>query len=66
VPGDPSKRPRGRPKIIDEPAGTSLTAWVSADQYNRLYRLAKRTDQSLSGLVRHLLSKQQLPHDPDQ
>ena len=45
--------PRGRPKA-DEP-GVSLTAWVPQHTYDRLCRLARQRDQSVSAVVKSLL-----------
>jgi len=44
----------GRPKA-PEPS-TKLSTWVSTRQYDQLVKLSKQREQSLSGLVRDLLT----------
>lgn len=48
------KRPRGRPKA-EEPAGSSVTAWLRPGEHDRLIELAKREDKTISALVRELV-----------
>jgi WhiB family redox-sensing transcriptional regulator len=50
----PRKRPRGRPRV-DEP-GSTITVYVKASDHDRLIRLAEQHEQSVSALVRTLLS----------
>lgn len=47
-------RPRGRPRV-EEP-GTTVTAWVRTKEYDRLVKMASTREQSLSSLVRDLLT----------
>lgn len=51
-PPDPPNR-GGRPRAADP--GTTVTTWVRSADYDRLLRLAKARDQSISSLVRDLL-----------
>lgn len=46
-------RDRGRPRAPDP--GARLSTWVPVREYDRLVKLAKTRDQSLSSLVRDLL-----------
>jgi len=48
------KRAGGRPRAIDP--GSRLSAWVRERDHDRLVRIAKRNDQSVSSLVRQLLA----------
>ena len=48
------KPPRGRPRI--NPQGTSVSAWVTPSEYDRLAQLARQQEKSLSALVRELLA----------
>lgn len=52
APPKPANR-GGRPKA-PEP-GARVTTWVRSAEYDRLLRLAKAREQSLSGVVRDLL-----------
>lgn len=45
---------RGRPKVED-PAGSSVTAWLRPGEHDRLIALAKREDKTISALVRELV-----------
>jgi len=47
-------RRRGRPRVA-EPRST-LSTWVPAREYDRLVKMANHREQSLSSLVRDLLS----------
>lgn len=48
-----ASRPRGRPKS-PEPR-TPVTTWVKPSEYERLRKLARANDQSVSSLVSSLL-----------
>lgn len=48
------KRPRGRP-TVDEPTGSSVTAWLRPGEHDRLIEIAKREDKTISALVRELV-----------
>lgn len=50
---DESPRPRGRPKS-DEP-GSTVSSWLSAQEHDRLIRLAEQQETSVSALVRQLI-----------
>lgn len=50
---DDSPRPRGRPKA-DEP-GSTVSSWFSAQEHDRLIRLAEEKETSVSALVRELI-----------
>ncbi len=52
--GEP--RRLGRPK--SEEPGTSLTAWIPASEYDRILKLAKQSEQSISAFVRDSLKQQ--------
>lgn len=43
----------GRPRV--DPPGARVTTWVRSSEYERLLKLAKAQDKSISGLVRDLL-----------
>jgi hypothetical protein len=45
---------RGRPRT--DP-GSRLSTWVRADEHDRLIKLAKTRDTTVSALVRHLLQR---------
>lgn len=48
-------RKPGRPQ--SETPMTSVSAWVPAAEYDRLVRIAKRQGQSVSSIVRYLLTR---------
>jgi hypothetical protein len=47
-------KPRGRPRV-ETPQGSSVTAWLSNGDHDRLIALAKREEKTISALVRELL-----------
>lgn len=47
------RRKPGRPKV-DDP-GQALATWVRSSDYDRLVRLALKTDRTVAALVRDLL-----------
>lgn len=49
----PDRRKPGRPKS-DEPK-TAVMTWISAQEHDRLIRLANQREQSVSQTVRQLL-----------
>ena len=54
MPDEPVKpRPRGRPAL--EVKGTSVSAWIRPNEYDRLVKMAHQQDKSVSALVRSLL-----------
>lgn len=55
TPDDDPPVPRGRPKALEP--GTSLSAWIPVSEYDRLVRLAKDREESLSALVREWLKQ---------
>lgn len=48
------RRKGGRPRVV-EPSGVRLSTYVRSPDYDRLLKLAKAHDRSVSGLVRDLL-----------
>ena len=54
MPDEPPKRPKGRPRA-PEP-GYSLTTFVRTSDHQKLVTLAQKRDQTVSALVRDLLS----------
>lgn len=48
-----SPRPRGRPR--SEEPGTTVSAWVSEQEHDKLIRLANEQEKSVSALVRQLI-----------
>jgi hypothetical protein len=48
------KRPRGRPRNLEQKSTVSV--WLPAKAHDRLIRLAKEQEQSISATVRQLLS----------
>lgn len=48
------RRGRGRPRV-EEPK-TSVSSWVEAKHYDQLVKLANQREQSVSALVRDLLT----------
>lgn len=50
---DPPRRQRGRPRV-EEPRST-VSTWLPAHAHDRLIRLAKREEQSISATIRQLL-----------
>ena len=51
--GPPIAKPRGRPRV--EQKGTSVSAWIRPNEYDKLVKMANARDVSLSSLVRGLL-----------
>ena len=47
-------RPRGRPRL--DVKGSSVSTWLSPGEHDRLIRLAKMRELSVSALVRDLLN----------
>ena len=45
---------RGRPRV-DEPLGSSVSAWLKESEHDQLIHLAKRQEVSLSQFVRGLV-----------
>jgi hypothetical protein len=52
----PDRRKPGRPRA-DEPRTSSVSAWVSAREHDRLIRLANQRDQSVSETVRRIIQQ---------
>lgn len=50
----PGSRQRGRPRV-EEPR-SSVSTWLPASYHDRLIEMAKQRDQSVSSLVRYLLT----------
>jgi len=48
------RRAGGRPRA-DEP-GSTISAWLRESEHDRLIKIAKRNEQSVSSLVRQLLN----------
>ena len=45
---------RGRPRV-DEP-GASVSTWLRPGEHDKLIKLAREQEQTISALVRHLLT----------
>ena len=48
-------RPPGRPPLDEK--GSSVSTWLSAREHDRLIRLANEREQTVSALVRQLLTR---------
>lgn len=53
TPAPPPRRPVGRPRVVESHA--SVATWLPASTHDRLIRLAKLREQSVSATVRELL-----------
>lgn len=48
-------RPRGRPRAIGGEGGLSISAWVSNEDADRIYAMAKRYNCSISEVIRRVM-----------
>ena len=53
----PSPAKRGRPRVPEAEAGTNVSTWITRAQHDRLCAIARRTDTSVSKVVRALVAR---------
>ena len=51
----PTPKPRGRPRA--EQPGSGVSAWLRADEHDRLIRLASKHELSVSQMIRVILKR---------